>query len=94
LALGVSLTQSFTRGIGDRLGLGAQRRAKVFDRPERRKSLSHCIEAANLQARPHSSRSSHQHLSQRLRSSTSITAKIWKMRVPWRKRMAGITPAR
>jgi hypothetical protein len=63
---GISFAQPFARGIGHRFCLGAQRRPKAFYRPKRRESLSHCIKAANLQSRPHGSRSSHQHLSQRL----------------------------
>ena len=88
-----SVSRAFA-SAATRLGFGAERRLKVFHRAERRKALAQSIEAANLDRRPHSSRSSHKQLSQRSRSSTSIAETMWKIRVPLRKRIAGTTPAR
>lgn len=52
------------------------------------------VNAVDRNSDPHALLSSHSKRSQRRRSAMSITARISKRRVPWRRRICGSTPVR
>lgn len=84
---------SLPRGVGPHgFRLPAQGLRQCLTQTARLETPPDCIETFDGDG--HRSRSSHWQRSQVFRSSSSMTLRMWNRRVPWRKRMAGVTPTR